>query len=94
MLVPPLNGFAIGNSWLFLVSFVFSFGFLIALFFLKNSYPWNMYLLVGFTVFESLMIGLLCALYQQRGMGETVAIAWVLTLVVFVVLTLFVQFSQ
>jgi len=94
MLVPPINGFVIGNSWLFIVVFLFSFGFLIALFFLKNSYPWNMYLLFGFTIFESLLVGTVCALYHAKGMGEAVAIAWALTLVVFVALTIFVQTSQ
>lgn len=94
MLVPAVNGYVVGNSWLFIVSFLVSLICLVALFFLKNTYPWNMYLLFAFTVFESLLVGTVCALYHQRGMGEAVAIAWALTLVVFVALTIFVQTSQ
>ena len=37
---------------------------------------WNMHLLVAFTIFESIAIGTLSALYQERGLGEAVALAW------------------
>ena len=39
MLVPPITYFVIGNIWLTLLLFVVNLGILIALFFLKNSYP-------------------------------------------------------
>jgi hypothetical protein len=94
MFVPPITYFVVGNIWVTLLLFVITLGVLIALFFLKNTYPWNFYLLGAFTLFMGCMIATTCAVYSMHGMGVNVAVAAGITLFVFVGLTVFVQLSD
>ena len=94
MLVEPVAYFVVGNIWFTLLLFVLTFASLIALYFLKNSYPWNFYLLWAFTLCMGSMVGTLCAVYNTNGMGATVAVAAGITMFVFVGLTIFVQLSD
>ena len=94
MFVPPITFFVVGNIWLTLLLFVINLAILIALFFLKNQYPWNFYLLGAFTLFMGCMIATTCAVYSTHGMGTNVAVAAGITLFVFVGLTVFVQVSD
>ena len=40
MAVEPLRTFVLGNVWIIIVLFIVSIVLIIALFFLKNNYPW------------------------------------------------------
>ena len=40
MIVEPLRTFVLGNSWIVIVLFLVTIALIIALFFLKNTYPW------------------------------------------------------
>jgi FtsH-binding integral membrane protein len=61
---------------------------------LPCSYPWNFWLLMGFTVAMGMMVATTCAVYQQHGMGMNIAISAGITMVVFIGLTIFVQLSD
>lgn len=73
------------NMWLFFVSIAGSFGFLIGAYIQAKKYPVNMFLLAGFTLCEGYMIGVATSLYDTQLVLE----ALVITLVIFVGLTLF-----
>jgi FtsH-binding integral membrane protein len=77
--------FALTNIWLFFVSVVGSFGFLIAAYLQSRRYPVNLILLGGFTLFEGYTIGVATCLYDTQIVLEAFAI----TLIVFIGLTLF-----
>lgn len=53
-----------------------------------------MWLLAGFTFLESVTVAGVCAHYEAHGVGELVAIAWGITLAIFVFLTAYVYFSK
>ncbi|CAH6720455.1 bax inhibitor 1 [[Candida] jaroonii] len=80
-----IQNWCFNNFWLFIVSIVGSFGFLIATHIKARSYPINLVLLGAFTLCESYGIGLSCSLVES----EIVIQALMLTLVVFIGLTLF-----
>lgn len=84
-------------------------GFLVALHFYKSSYPLNLYLLGGFTLCESVLVGSVCAAHQYAaeqcaqntgnldgcvGIGLMVWVAWAATFAVFLSLTAFVFYSK
>lgn len=94
MFVPALSYFVVGNIWFTLLLFVLVLALLIAMYFLKNSYPWNFWLLGAFTILMSTMVATTCAVYASAGLGVNVAIAAGITLLVFVGLTVFVMFSD
>mmetsp|Transcript_48873 Transcript_48873/g.122132 ORF Transcript_48873/g.122132 Transcript_48873/m.122132 type:complete len:269 (+) Transcript_48873:31-837(+) len=95
MLVPAVTGFALENQLpIVLITIIPTFAIIFALMWLKNKHPWNGILLVVFTLCQSVLIGTICAIYQDRNMGQAVAVAWVLTLFVFVALTVFVWVSD
>lgn len=90
--------------WVLLIPMII---LLFALHYCKNSFPLNMWLLAGFTIAESLVVGFVCAAHQQAGvdcathglhscagMGTIVWYAWAATFVVFGSLTAFVMFSR
>lgn len=94
MFVAPIQYFVVGNIWLTLLLFVVNISVLIALFFCKNMYPWNFWLLGVFTISMGAMVATLCAVYAAHGMGQNVAVGAGITLFVFVGLTIFVQLSD
>lgn len=80
-----IQRWAFDNMWLFFVSLVGGFGFLIATAFKARSYPVNLVLLSCFTVCEAYGIGLCAAMVKT----EIVVQALLLTFVIFMGLTLF-----
>ncbi|CAN3357767.1 bax inhibitor 1 [Diutina catenulata] len=80
-----LQSWCMNNMWLYFVSILGTFGFLIATMVKAKSYPWNLGLLAGFTICESYGIGLMCSFIES----DVVAQALLLTLVIFIGLTLF-----
>lgn len=94
MFVEPVTMFAYGNLWFTIVLFIINIVLIVTLFFVKNSYPWNFYLLGAFTIAMGCMIATTCAVYAVHGMGHIVALAAGATLFVFVSLTIFVQLSD
>lgn len=62
---------------------------LLGLFGSKDSHPANLYWLGAFTVAEATSIGVICALYQENGMGILVLQALVITLAIFSSITLY-----
>lgn len=82
---PSIQGWCLNNLWAFYVSIFGSIGFLIACYFKARSYPINLFLLGGFTLFEAYGIGLSTSLVES----DVVINALLLTFVIFVGLTLF-----
>ena len=60
----------------------------------KNNYPANYVLLFAFTIFESVTLGFLCIFYYSMGFGDQIILAFALTLIIFLVLTLFTMQSK
>lgn len=84
MYVTPLrNAIIAAGGILQIILMVASIATIFALMASKDSYPANMYLLGAFTVVESILVGYICALYKQRGLGVLVLEALGLTLLVF-----------
>ncbi|EGW33991.1 uncharacterized protein SPAPADRAFT_59399 [Spathaspora passalidarum NRRL Y-27907] len=73
------------NTWLLFVSMLGAIGCMIGAFIKARSYPINLILLGCFTVFEAYGIGVVCAFVES----EVLIQALLLTLVIFVGLTLF-----
>jgi len=70
------------------------FVLILMMFCFKDVWPLNMVLLLTFTVLMSFAVGLVCGAYYNDGAGDTVLTAFVITLGVFVVLTLFTMQSR
>lgn len=77
--------FSLNHIWVLFVSMAGSVGFLIAAYLQSKRYPVNLILLTGFTLFESYMIGVVSSLYDTGIVLE----AFVITLIVFIGLTIF-----
>ena len=73
------------NPWVLIISLVGAIGFMIGAFFKARSYPVNLILLGGFTLFEAFSLGFACAFIESGILIEAI----LLTLVIFIGLTLF-----
>lgn len=82
---PSIQNWCFNNLWLFFITMVGSFGFLIATYFKARSYPTNLFLLAGFTLCEAYGVGMATATVESG----VVLQALLLTLTIFVGLTLF-----
>lgn len=90
MTVDSLKQFALNNSDLVLYGGLgVSLVGLICLFRFKKKYPLNWMFLIMFTLGESLMVGLVCAVYADAGLGLTVLEAFVLTISLFLGITMY-----
>eukprot|EP01083_Nonionella_stella_P164097 542116_1 len=89
MYVEFVRVFCLQNIWLFWFGIILSFVFLIAMFWKHDTYPTNIYLLFGFTLVESYIIGVVCAIYVAVGQQTAVLQAFLLTIVITVSLTVF-----
>jgi len=94
MYVETLAYGVVANSWIVFVLFLVALPLILGLYFVKNQYPLNMILLTAFTLIMSVMMGAICAAYQLKGRGDTIFIAFAITLVIFIGLTIFVQVSE
>ncbi|KAJ5689212.1 Protein lifeguard 4 [Penicillium macrosclerotiorum] len=74
-----------GNVWLMFISIFGALGFMLATYWKRKSYPANLLFLSGFTLMEAYAISVVTSYYQSR----VVVQALVLTLGIFVALTLF-----
>ncbi|KIX98063.1 uncharacterized protein Z520_06142 [Fonsecaea multimorphosa CBS 102226] len=73
------------NSWMMWVSLFGAIGFLLLTFWKRKSYPTNLVFLAGFTALEAYSISVITSFFESRIVIE----ALVLTLAIFVFLTLF-----
>lgn len=73
------------NSWMMWVSLFGAIGFMLLTFWKRKSYPTNMLFLAGFTALEAYSISVVTSFYESRIVIE----ALVITLAIFVFLTLF-----
>lgn len=87
MLSAAVTRWALHNTWVVWPAIIGSIVSLVALQFLRDRAPMNMYLLGAFTAFESLAVAVVCAAYAASGLGYVVLQAAFLTLLVFVSLT-------
>ena len=74
-------------------SICFSFLFLILLF-CFNKYPYNLILLEFFTFTVSYMIGTVSAIYKQNNNDDIIVYSFVITLIVFLLLTFYIHYSK
>ena len=79
------RAFLRNNVWLMWLSLIGSIGFLIATYWKRKSYPTNLVFLGGFTIAEAYSISVVVSFYK----ASTVLQALLITLGVFIALTLF-----
>jgi FtsH-binding integral membrane protein len=80
-----IQEWCLNNMWLYIVSIIGVIGFAVGALIKAKSYPSNVLFLAGFTLCEAYGIGLLCSLVET----DLVIQALLLTLVIFIGLTLF-----
>jgi FtsH-binding integral membrane protein len=73
------------STWMIILSFVGSIGFLGATYWKRKSYPANLLLLSGFTAFEAYTVAVVTSFYDSRIVLQAVVITGAL----FIALTLF-----
>ncbi|CAD1808282.1 unnamed protein product [Candida parapsilosis] len=81
----PILTWTLNNPWILIVNLFASIGFMVAAFFKARSYPVNLVLLGGFTIFESFTLGIACAFVESTVVIEAI----LLTMIIFIGLTLF-----
>eukprot|EP00667_Euglena_gracilis_P019088 EG_transcript_20380 len=95
MYQPALRTFCLAHPMLItLGGLIPAIGCLIGMALYKDTYPANVLLLGGFTLCESLSVGVICAMYAASGLGGLVLEAFGITLLVFTGLTLFTLQSK
>ncbi|GAB0494550.1 hypothetical protein MMPV_005844 [Pyropia vietnamensis] len=95
MLADPVRRFVVAAQGpMSIVGMIATFGFLFGLMATKDQHPLNLYMLAGFTAAESYMVGTICAMYAERGIGDLVLEAFGLTMLVFVSLTAYCFVSK
>jgi len=86
---PSITRFVLTHSWPVWLAFALSIVLLIALYCYKQKHPTNLILLTVWTFVMSYTVGVVCAAYSTAGMGGIVLEALVLTMSVFIGLTIF-----
>lgn len=95
MLADPVRHFVLAAQGpMTIVGLIATIGFLFGLMATKDQHPMNLYMLAGFTAAESYMVGTVCAVYAERGIGDLVLEAFGLTMLVFVSLTVYCFVSK
>lgn len=95
MFVPSLRHLAVAHSGILLiVSFIGTMASFFALFAKKDSYPVNLWLFLGFTIFESLLLGSICALYAASGLSSLILEALLITVAIFAGITCYAFVSK
>lgn len=89
MLVLPVRDWTVRNTWMMWVFFAATIITLFPMHKYKKTYPANMICLVLFTMFQTYTVALVCAIYAAAGNADTVLLAWGLTCIIFVSLTVF-----
>lgn len=94
-LLDPVRGVLLGSPRLFIYgSIIPSLITLIAMHRMQKVHPWNAVLLFAFTVFESMTLGVVSAVYFRGGMAHLLVEAAALTLLIFFCLTAYVFISK
>lgn len=89
------NDFVLTHSGMLMwPSFIVGIVFLFSMHCYKNVHPTNFYLLGGFTLTESVLVGIVCAAYEAAGYGALVLQAVVITAAIFVSLSAYTLFSK
>lgn len=73
------------HSWLLFIVMIGTFPVIFGLMAFKDSHPLNLYLLFSFTIMESILVGYIITLYEER----SVLMAAFITLSIFIALTLY-----
>jgi len=95
MYQPDLQGFLVDHYLAFVWGMLVpSVGLICLLFKYKQSHPTNMIILFLFTVFESFVVGAVCAAYKERNLGQSVLYAFIATCAVMILLTLYTLQSK
>ena len=95
MFVTPLRNLAIaGQGVITIISIIGTFASLFALIAMKDNHPTNLQLLAVFTLFESILVGTVCARYAASGLSDLVLEALVITLTIFAGLTAYAFWSK
>lgn len=87
---PAIRAWTLSHQWLFWVSIFGSFALLLGTYLTQRSYPKNMIFLLGFTLCESYLVGVVSSLYDTKIVIE----ALIITVVVFAGLTLLAMQSK
>ena len=92
----PARNFCLGPTGLALycVSMISILAIILALYFHKHSFPYNVCLLGIFTLFMSYMVGTIAAYFETQGAGEMLVESLFITATVFLGLTLFTLQSK
>jgi len=88
------RSFVLASPSLMTASIVLGLVLLFALFAYKDRHPLNLQLLGAWTLCQAIMVGTVCARFAQAGMGAVVLQAAVLTMLVFVSLTMYTLQSK
>lgn len=79
MAVPAINDFFRTQPWIIMLSAFSSIGLIIALSIYAHQYPKNYYLLLAFTICESLMVGSIVTHYSAWSVIEAFLLTFVVT---------------
>jgi len=91
----PVNDWILSSQdWSFYLWFFGSLITMVGAFYYRQKFPYNYVFLYAFTVCESVLIGAICALYNEMGAGDTVVQAACFTVGIFVGLTIFTWQSK
>eukprot|EP00484_Ammonia_sp_Unknown_P021159 CAMPEP_0197037092 /NCGR_PEP_ID=MMETSP1384-20130603/14392_1 /TAXON_ID=29189 /ORGANISM="Ammonia sp." /LENGTH=253 /DNA_ID=CAMNT_0042467351 /DNA_START=15 /DNA_END=776 /DNA_ORIENTATION=+ len=89
MYVDSVRNYVINNIGLMIFGVIMSFVMLIVLFCVRDKYPINLVCLIIWTIIEAYTVGVICGMYASVGYQDVVIQAFVLTIVLFLALTIF-----
>ena len=94
MYVNPVRYYVLNNLYLYYIGLILSIIMIITLHCIRSKYPCNLVLLTMWTLVESYLIGVICGIYVDIGLQDTVLQAFILTIIAFVGLTIFTLQSR
>eukprot|EP01084_Bolivina_argentea_P267504 454081_1 len=94
MYVDTVRNYVINHFGLLIFGVIMSIVMLIVLFCVKDKYPINLICLFVWTFIEAYTIGVICGMYVAAGYEKVVIEAFVLTIVLFISLTIFTMQSK
>jgi len=94
LFTPGSTLFFYERRWLIWVAFIPMIVLLFVLLRYKDRHPLNLVLLFTFAVVESFLIGIICASYQEQGVGDIIVISFGVTMGTFLGLTIFTLQSK
>ena len=94
MFIDSVRIYVINNIGLMIFGIIMSFIMLIILFCVRNKRPINLICLIIWTLIEAYTIGVICGIYVETGYQQAVIQAFILTILLFVALTIFTMQSK